>query len=274
MPSTAPPTIGIVGVGEIAGAIVEGLCADAANAPDVVLSPRGVKLSATLARRFPTVRVGADNQEVADSAPVLLLAVRPDAAESALSGLRVPRDSVVVSVIAGVQHDDLHRLLGPDVTIVRAIPLPAVRRRAGVTAVYPSHPVATELFDRLGGSLDVADSDAFAALSAATGTISAHLRVLTLIAEWTARHGVEPAEAERYVRGLFVGVADGLSDPTRSLPELVTHHETPGGLNEQLRESWLGPANAGALEAALEALLRRVTSAGSAGRPRGSGRRG
>jgi pyrroline-5-carboxylate reductase len=269
MPRLTDLDIGVIGVGEIAAAMVEGLYAEPDGAPRVHLSPRGVAAARTLAERYPGVRVCADNQEVADRASVLLIAVRPDAAESALSGLRVPRDSVVVSVIAGVQHDDLHRQLGPDVTIVRAIPLPAVRRRAGVTAVYPAHPVATELFDRLGGTLDVADGNAFAALSAATGTISAHLRFLTLIAEWTARHGVEPAEAERYVRGLFVGVAGGLSDPSRSLPELVTDHETPGGLNEQLRESWLDAANATALEAALEALLRRVTSADSAGQPPG-----
>ncbi|HET9422089.1 MAG TPA: NAD(P)-binding domain-containing protein [Nocardioides sp.] len=274
MPFTDLPTIGIVGVGEIAGAIVEGLCTDDEGAPDVVLSPRGAHLSETLARRFPTVRVCADNQEVAESASVLVLAVRPDAADAALSGMRVPRDALVVSVIAGVEHDDLHRLLGPEVAIVRAIPLPAVRRRAGVTAVHPAHPMATALFDRLGGTLDVADSHTFAALSAATGTISTHLGYLATIAAWTERAGVDGAEAERYVRSLFAGVAGGLADPSRSLAELATDHETPGGLNEQLRESWLDQANVAALEAGLDALLQRVTSAGSAGRPPGSGRRG
>lgn len=43
--------IGFIGVGEIAGAIVEGLCeSQDATVPDVYLSPRGAATSAALAR--------------------------------------------------------------------------------------------------------------------------------------------------------------------------------------------------------------------------------
>ena len=258
MPRLPDLDIGIIGVGEIATAIVEGLCADPCAAPRVHLSPRGAAAARALADGYPGVRVSADNQEVADRASVLLLTVRPDALDDALSGVRVRDDSVVVSAVAGVDHRDLHRLLGPDPTIVRAIPLPAARRRESMTATFPAHPLVTELFDRLGGTFGVADSDAFAALSAATGTISAHLRYLASIAAWTERAGVDGADAERYVRSLFAGVGGGLSDPGRTLSDLVTDHETPGGLNEQLRKTWFDPANAGALEAALDGLWQRV----------------
>lgn len=258
MPSLTDPDIGIIGVGEIAGAIVEGLCADPDRAPRVWLSPRGEAVSQALAGRYQRVRVCADNQEVADKASVLLITVRPDALDEALSGVHVSPGSVVVSAVAGVDHDELHRLLGQDVTIVRSIPLPAVRRRESVTAVYPAHPVATELFDRLGGTLDVPDSEAFSALSAATGTISAYLRFLALVADWTGRHGVDPAEADRYVRSIFADLSRGLDDTGRSLAQLTTDHETPGGLNEQLRLTWLDADNAAALDGALDGLLQRV----------------
>ena len=148
-----------------------------------------------------------------------------------------------------------------DLTIVRSIPLPAARRRESVTATFPTHPVVTELFDRLGGTFGVADSDAFAALSAATGTISAHLRFLATIAAWTERAGVDGTEADRYVRSLFAGVGGGLSDASRALSDLVTDHETPGGLNEQLRTTWFDGANATALDAALDGLRQRVRPA-------------
>jgi pyrroline-5-carboxylate reductase len=124
-----------------------------------------------------------------------------------------------------------------------------------VTATFPTHPAVTELFDRLGGTFGVSDSDAFAALSAATGTISAHLKYLATIAAWTERAGVDGADADRYVRSLFAGVGGGLSDASRSLSDLATDHETPGGLNEQLRVTWFDAANATALDAALDAAL-------------------
>jgi hypothetical protein len=54
--------IGIIGVGEIARAIVDGLCADREAAPAVFLSPRGAAVSADLARRHPSVQVCTSNQ--------------------------------------------------------------------------------------------------------------------------------------------------------------------------------------------------------------------
>jgi pyrroline-5-carboxylate reductase len=257
--SVAVRSVGIIGVGEIARAIVEGLCSGGDTPPDVILSPRGAAVSAELARRYSAVRVCADNQQVADNASLLIIAVRPDSLEDALAGLRVPSGSLVVSVVAGVDHQSLRRLLGSEVTIVRAIPLPAVRRRTGITAVHPPHPTVSELFDRLGGTLETADAAAFAALWATTGTISTYLRYLATIAQWAENKGVDRVEANHYVRRMFLGVAGGLADETRSLSELSTDHETPAGLNEQLRQAWFDTANTSALHDALDDLFRRLT---------------
>jgi pyrroline-5-carboxylate reductase len=128
-------TIGIIGVGEISRAIVDGLCGEPDVAPAVLLSPRGVAVSADLARRYPSVRVCGSNQEVLDYAAVVILAVRPDALHNALDQLRISPGMVVISVVAGVEHDELHALFGPGITIVRAIPC---RRYVAVTP-SPSH---------------------------------------------------------------------------------------------------------------------------------------
>ena len=53
MPSLTDLDVGIIGVGEIAGAIVDGLCTDPRGAPEVWLSPRGEATSEALARRYP-----------------------------------------------------------------------------------------------------------------------------------------------------------------------------------------------------------------------------
>lgn len=252
-------SIGIIGVGEIARAIVDGLCGGGYTAPTVYLSPRGAAVSAELAHRHPSVHACTSNQEVAEKAAVVIVAVRPEALDEALGQVRITSGSLVISVVAGVDHEELHILLGPTATVVRAIPLPAVCRRDSVTVIYPPHPMVKALFDDLGGTLELDDSTAFAALSATSGTIASYLHYLATIAAWAGRHGMDPVQADRYIRGVFRGVSDALADGSRSLAELAADHETPGGLNEQLHRAWFDEINAGALDDALDGLLERVT---------------
>ncbi|MFI6504019.1 NAD(P)-binding domain-containing protein [Nonomuraea typhae] len=247
--------IGVIGVGEIARAIVTGLCEGAVAPPEVFLSPRGARTAAQLSARYEGVRVCGGNQEVVDRSDVVVIAVRGQDRHQALSGLRVDGGKLVVSVMAGVGADDLRQALGTDAPVVRAIPLPAVRERRSVTVTCPSHPVVDSLFERLGGALPVADEAAFNVFSALTGTLTAHYAYLATLASWAAGHGVAADQADAYVRGLFEGVGRSLSDGTRSLDQLAADHETPGGSNERIRTTWFGPAGSASLATALDGLL-------------------
>ena len=268
-PAPAPHSIGIIGVGEIARALVEGWCGDGSGTgaeggrgqayPAVHLSPRGAETAAELAGRFADVRVCGDNQEVVDRATVVIIAVRPQDRGDALAGLTIPDDRVVISVMAGVSLDELRESLGTGAPLVRAIPLPAVRERNSLTVVWPAHPVAAELFDRLGGSLVPSDESAFGVFSALTGTLTSHYWYLATLTEWASEHGVAAADVDRYVRGLFQGVGRALGDTSRSLPQLANDHETPNGSNERIRTTWFDAQNARALRSALDGLLTDLT---------------
>ncbi|WP_208885405.1 DUF1272 domain-containing protein [Streptomyces sp. PBH53] len=260
--AAATGRVGIIGVGEIGRALVDGLCAGAGEPPEILLSPRGSRTSAELAGRYPNVRVCADNQDVVDGSDVVVLAVRPQDRTEALAGLRVGGDRVVVSLMAGVGIDELRRTLGSGVPLVRAIPLPAVRERRSVTVTYPAHPVVDALFDGLGGALPVADEADFGVFSVLTGTLTSHYGYLATLTAWAARQGVPAEAADRYVRGLFQGVARSLGDDSRSLHQLAGDHETPNGINERIRTTWFDSANAESLTEALDALLADLRRSG------------
>ncbi|MFE6776751.1 NAD(P)-binding domain-containing protein [Streptomyces sp. NPDC057702] len=247
--------IGIIGVGEIGRALVEGLRHGGDTSFDVLLSPRGAGTAAELAERFEGVHVCADNQEVLDGSDVVIIAVRRQGHREALAGLTVDDDTTVVNLMAGVAADDLRHTLATDAPIVRAIPLPAVRERRSVTVTHPSHPVVDSLFDQLGGALPVADEAAFDVFSALTGTLTAHYAYLATLTAWAADHGIAPDAAERYVRGLFHNVGRSLGDGARPLRHLAADHETPGGNNERIRTTWFDPANAASLRESLDGLL-------------------
>nr|WP_018533927.1 pyrroline-5-carboxylate reductase [Streptomyces sp. SID8379] len=245
-----------MGVGELGRALVTGWSDGVENPPDVFLSPRGARAAAELARRFPNVRVCADNQEVADRSSTVIVAVRPQDRAEALDGLRVDGDKVVVSVMAGVGIDEVRATLGTAAPVVRAIPLPAVRERRAVTVTCPGHPDVDALFDRLGGALPVPDEPTLDVFQTLTSTLTTHYRYLATLTDWAAGKGVDAGDADRYVRGLFQAVGRSLGDDTRSVQQLADDHETPKGTNERIRTTWFTADNAEALTQALDGLLK------------------
>ncbi|MGW8378110.1 NAD(P)-binding domain-containing protein [Streptomyces sp. ODS28] len=258
--------IGIIGVGEIGRAIVDGLCLGGRESasqepgggpqlPEIFLSPRGARTAAELAGRHPNVQVCGANQEVVDRSDVVIIAVRPQDRAEALAGLRFGDDTVVISAMAGVGIGELRRTLDTRAPLVRAIPLPAVRERRAVTVTCPAHPVADALFDSLGGALPVADEEALNVFSALTATLTSHYWYLVTLAEWASQQGVPAEDADRYLRGLFQGLGRALGDESRSLRQLAGDHETPQGTNERIRTEWFDAANSEALARALDALL-------------------
>lgn len=228
-----PYDYGILGVGEIGAAIVTGLCEGVDDAPRILLSPRNAGRAAALAARYPSVAAASDNQAVIDSCAAVVLSVRPADGRALLPGLAFRPSQAIISAMAGVPDDELAALVAPARDIARAIPLPPVSRRAGITPVHPGTPAARALFGRLGGASDTADPAAFEAMSAATATIAAHLRYVATISGWLSTRGVAPGQAERYVRSIYASMAEDLGDSPADLGQLARAHATPGGLNER-----------------------------------------
>lgn len=250
--------IGVIGVGAIAGAIVDGL---ASALPDVRihLSPRNAETAERLAAGNERASVCPDNQAVVDRSEVLLLCVRPADVDTVLAEIEVPLDRRVISAVAGWSVEALaHRMPhGPEVT--RVIPLPAVRELRGTTAAFPAHPVVDEVFGPLGGTVEAISEAQLDAMSAATATVSAHLTYLATITRWLSTQGLPASDAESFVRGIFAEVGASLTEHTAPLAELVRAHETPAGLNEALRTGWFDEDNQARLMQALDRNLARVT---------------
>ena len=92
-------TYGVLGVGTIAEAIVTGLCAGEAAAPDVVLSPRGRARSAALAARSDPYGSLPTTKRSSTRPDTVLICVRPAQAAEVLARSLAARTSVV-SVVA------------------------------------------------------------------------------------------------------------------------------------------------------------------------------
>lgn len=253
-------TIGIIGVGNIAAALVEGFSTTTTTGAfgpneelDIFLSPRNEARSKALAARYPRVTRLESNQGVLDRSSVVIISVRPPVAAEVLQGLRFREDHIVVSLVALLKYDDLFALVQPAKVVGRAIPMPAAARHNCPIALYRPSPAVEQLFGRIGAPLVVTDEPQLHALWTLTGLITPFYDLLGALSEWTIAHGVEPLTANAYTAHLFQSLsALAQADPGAGFPAFSHHAATPGGLNEQagreIRESgahlaWIDAAN-------------------------------
>ena len=111
--------LGIIGVGGLAGFVVEGL-RRAGDEREVLLSPRGAAHAAQLAKRFGC-RVAADNQAVVDGAALVIIATPPAAVLSCLSALSWREGQAMICVAIDVTRATLAKA-APGALVLRAMP--------------------------------------------------------------------------------------------------------------------------------------------------------
>jgi pyrroline-5-carboxylate reductase len=253
-------SIGFIGTGAIAAAIVTGLSSYPGSRPSISLSPRNRTLSAALAARFDNVCVRASNQAVLDASETIVLAIRPQVAREVLSELHFSRDHVVISLVAGFPMRVLEDLAAPAIRIERAIPLPSVARRAGPTAVHPPGGAAAKLFAPLGQVFGIESEDHLNAFSTATSTMASYFGFMSSIASWMTAKGIPEDQARGYMARVFAGLAEaGIDHDSESFESLAAAHATPGGLNEQVLRDLTGHGVFEILNEALDSVHRRAS---------------
>jgi pyrroline-5-carboxylate reductase len=178
------PTVGFIGVGAIAEALITGMCAEGEQRAHFLLSPRNAEIANGLAARYTFVTIAPDNQAVIDGSDIVFLAVRPQVAEGVLSQLKFRPEQRIVSLIATFNVERLRPLVAPATIIVRATPLPPVAQRRGALTMYPAVPEITLLLSGLGQLIPLeseADMDAFAVVTALLGT---YFGLLDEVSNW------------------------------------------------------------------------------------------
>ncbi|WP_207003291.1 pyrroline-5-carboxylate reductase [Trinickia mobilis] len=226
--------LGFIGTGTITQAVVTGLLRFGVAFDHISLSPRNAETAAGLAALAGRVRVCSNNQEVLETSDIVCLAVVPQFATDVLGELRFDSRHHVISFIAGISIDEVHRLVGIVSKVVRAIPLPAVAEGMGSTAICPADRVAKSLFSALGEAVEVDDEGKFGALSAVTATMASFFAVLEAQASWLVRQGLDYDAARSFLSGYCVGLAHETTRTGKPFTELIEHCMTPGGINEQV----------------------------------------
>jgi pyrroline-5-carboxylate reductase len=251
---------GFIGTGAITEAIIDGMMTSSLDVTKVLVSPRNADVAAGLAARFCKVEVAASNQAVADAAEVLVLAVRPQIAEEVLTALQIAAGRRLISVIAATNHEKLAMWTGYDkAQIVRAIPLPFVSYRDGVTAIFPADKTSCDLFSAIGEAVECESQNDFDLLSAASSTMGVYYGFMEKVAGWLVTNGMEEGKAHSYLTPLYGSLSHvAARSPDAGYAMLRNKFSTKGGLNEQVFREFDDNGGSAALLNALDGVLARI----------------
>jgi pyrroline-5-carboxylate reductase len=236
-------TIGFVGAGNMAEALIKGVIA--AN----VYSPENVFISDIRAERleFLAEKYGAvaceKNSELAAKVQTVVLSVKPQNMTEALESIK---DSIgvvklFISIAAGIKVANITAVLG-DIAIVRVMPNTPALIGEGASALFandkakPMLEEAMAIFSAVGKAVVVDDEDLIDAVTAVSGSGPAYY---FLLMEEMVKAGVELGLPEDVAKDLVLQTAKGAgllaveADKNGESPaELRRKVTSPGGTTE------------------------------------------
>jgi pyrroline-5-carboxylate reductase len=215
-------------------AILSRLINQAIYVPEQVLVSDPQQSRCQALQRQYGVQTTFDNQAAA-AAEVLLLAIKPQAFEKVVSGLESGRDTLILSILAGVTLSRLEAGF-PGQAVIRTMPNTPATVGAGMSAIAPGHLVqpqqietAKMIFSAIGQVVEVPES----AMDAVTGLSGSGPAFVALMVEALADGGVAAGLPRAIALQLAVqtvlGTAQLLQQQNLHPAQLKDQVTSPGG---------------------------------------------
>ncbi|MCK4743499.1 MAG: pyrroline-5-carboxylate reductase [Sulfuriflexus sp.] len=270
-------SIGFIGGGNMASSIIGGLVADGFPANAIYVAEPNEEARSQLAARFG-IHTEVDNALVAAQVDVLLLAVKPQVLRNVAEQLAASvqdKQSLVVSIAAGIRSSDLAHWLGGDVAIVRSMPNTPALVQSGATGLFANSHVsssqreqAESILRAVGITVWLDDEQQIDAVTALSGSGPAYIfNVIEVMEKAGVKLGLDAETARRLAVQTAFGaskLALESSDEPAVLREKVT---SPGGTTERalsvLRDGGLENLFMEALQAASDRAAELADQLGS-----------
>lgn len=253
------PAIGVVGSGQLGGAIARALLRKGHAAPEQLWISNRSGNNAGF-EEWRGVNFTTRNQDLADACQVVLLAVPPHLASEIGIGID---DQLVLSVMAGVTIDQIQQHTGAT-RVVRAMSNPAAEIGlayspwcAGAEVTAEDRQRCQGLFAACGLSDEVPDEDQIDRFTALTGPVPGFVAFYAdCMVRYAVKHGIDPMVANRAVRQLFLAggtlLADSAASPAEHVDEMIAYAGTTAAGLETMQASPLAAAIGEGLDAAYD----------------------
>ncbi len=241
-------TIGFIGGGNMAASLITGLI-ESGHAPEQIwVSDINEQALQSLVAKLK-VNISGNNETVVQKADVVVLAVKPQVMRSVaekIAPMLLQKNTLVVSIAAGVTQQSLSKWLGQDVAIVRCMPNTPALVLTGATALHANDKVneeqknlAENILRAVGLALWVDNECELDAVTAVSGSGPAYY---FLLMEAMEKAGIELGLNERTARLLTqqtaLGAAKIALESTESPVQLRERVTSPGGTTQRAIETF------------------------------------
>jgi len=257
-----PKSVGTVGAGNMAEAILQGLLHAGLAPEQLIASDPDPGRREHVAERLG-VRTTESNADVAEASELVVLAVKPSQLEAAAGTLPHDGGPLYVSIAAGVTLGTLRRLLGAGSRVIRAMPNTPALIGAGITAVAEDAATAPEDLERACAVLRAVGEVVRVAeplLDPVTGLSGSGPAYVYLFIEALTEGGIREGLPATIARQLAVATVSGAArmvDESGEHPAVLRERVTsPGGTTI----AGLAALESGGLRSALLEAVRAATA--------------
>ena len=251
--------IGFVGTGKIASSVIEGIFKSSIVYKKIIISPRNNENSKKLKKKFHTVKIAKNNQDVLDSCDWIFLSVTPAVGKKIIKDLNFKSNQTIISFISTINLKQLKKAIKVKVNLVRAIPLPPIALKKGPVPICPPNKKVKEFFNKIGTTIEIKNEKSSINFWSTSGMMAPFYELLRVMTDWLVKRGVRRDNAQKYITSLFLALSeDAVVNSKKNLKYLVKESQTPKGLNEQGVKELTKAGFYKSLEKTLNSIHRRL----------------
>ncbi len=236
--------IGIIGAGNMGGAIVTGLLKSGfIKSSDIFVSDRREDILKTMENYG--VNIVHDNVEAAQKSDVIIAAVKPYHIEQVLKEIshELNQEKILISIVAGVGIEELGEMAGKDIPLFRCMPNTAISLQESLTCISANgntdlhKDYVINLFNHLGKTVEIPEELMAAATALSSCGIAFALRYIRAAMQGGIEIGFGAEMAQfitaQTVKGATELVLQTGHHPEREIDKVTTPRGvTITGLNE------------------------------------------
>ena len=234
-PSQAARSFGFIGAGKLAGSIIRGLIRSGRYPANAIIAGEPDESARRSLQRETGIRATPDNQEVAKSADVLLVGVKPAIVLPALKAIRdQSKNKLIISLAAGVRLKNMEEV--NDARIMRAMTnTPSAICRAATALARGSRTTdddmkaAREIFGAIGIVVEVPEEQIDAVTALAGSGPAFVYTVIEALAKGGEATGLSAEVARALATQTVLGASKLATETKLSPEELRRMVVTPGG---------------------------------------------